>query len=119
MLRSDPTIFRAFGYVSIVSAALLLVLFLANLRSRVYYHGPNYSFLGWMALYVIVVGFGLIHLWKWAVVLLVAPTLSAGLFLIIGSVMKVPLPWSLLNILFGAVLCAPAVFAPLCWRDLK
>jgi hypothetical protein len=62
MLRSDSSIFRVFGYSRIFSAVPLRVLFLAKLRSRVYYHGPSYSFLGWMALYVAVVGFGLLHL---------------------------------------------------------
>jgi hypothetical protein len=56
--RPDPKIFRALGYVSIAAAVLLLALFLANLRSRIHYGGPNLAALGWMALYAAIVGWG-------------------------------------------------------------
>jgi hypothetical protein len=117
--RPDPKIFRALGYVSIGAAVLLLALFLANLRSRIHYGGPNLAPLGWMALYAAIVGWGLVSLRRWSVVLLAIPTLATGLFLVIGSVLEVPFPWSLIKIAMGVALCAPALLASLCWRGLR
>ena len=81
--------------------------------------GPNLAALGWMALYAAIVGWGLVSLRRWSVVLLAIPTLATGLFLVIGSVLEVPFPWSLINIAMGVALCAPALLASLCWRGLR
>ena len=39
------------GRLTVFLAMILFLLFLANLRSRFYFHGPNYSFLLWMSFY--------------------------------------------------------------------
>ena len=90
MRPPDPTLFRAFGYISLSFDTILLFLFLLKLRSRLLFHGPDYSSLFWMSMYWGSIGIGLVHLRKWAVELFIS-TLTIGPFLIVGSILKVPL----------------------------
>jgi hypothetical protein len=43
--------------------------------------------------------------------------LTIGLFLIVGSILKVPFPWALLNIAMGILLCLPSFPAVRCWAQ--
>ena len=65
--------FVAIGYLLLFAAGYLFFLFASNLRSRIYYHGPNYSFLFWLFLYSSITAFGLLRLRKWAVLSLFLP----------------------------------------------
>jgi hypothetical protein len=109
MQKLDPTEIRAFGYLGVVFSVLLLILFLANLRSRLYYDAPNYSFLLWIAIYSGVTGFGLVRLRKWAAVLLLLGTAGFGLSLIVLSVSRLQVPGSLLSIPWGVLFFVPSV----------
>lgn len=74
-VNNDP-LFPAIGSCVLFIAFALFLLLLVNLRSRIYYHGPNYSFLFWVFLYCLVMGVGLIRRKKWAVILIFLPGIS-------------------------------------------
>jgi hypothetical protein len=107
------------GIVTLLCSPFLAILFLANLRSRFFYHGPDYSFLGWMCLYAVVTGIGLRSRRKWAALLFALPCIVAGLFLAVGSVFKVPFPWLLINIAIGSLLVIAATGVLREWRQLR
>ena len=65
----------------LVCAAFLFLLWMANIRSQIYYHAPKYGFLGWISLYSAITALGLIRLKRWAVLLL----LLASIILVIIS----------------------------------
>jgi len=119
MKPSNPTFFRALGYISVALAVGLLILFLANLRSRLLYHGPNYSPLLWMSIYCAAVGIGLVYLRKWAVALFAVSSVTIGLFLIVRSIIETPFPWTLVNIGMGILFCLPTVPAIRSWKQLR
>jgi hypothetical protein len=109
------------GRFTLLMAGIFLLLFLANIRSRFYYHGPNYSFLFWMFLYCALAGFGLIRLKRWAILLLFLPGICAGLIFIYASLAKgahVPMPWALLNYGFVAVLLGVPALMLRYWDEL-
>ena len=58
---------RIVGSFGVIIAVLFWHLYYMNFRSRMYYDGPNWSFLGWIAAYFTVTGIGLLLLQKWAV----------------------------------------------------
>lgn len=109
------------GRLALLMAAVFFLLFLANLRSRLYYHGPNYSFLLWMFIYCLVTGFGLLKLKRWAVLLLFVP----GCFTVVVFVYSwtkgasVPMPWALLNYGFLAALFAVPALTLRRWHELQ
>lgn len=121
MSEKNNSLVRIAGRFSLFMAAVFLLLFLANLRSRFYYHGPNYSFLFWMFFYCVLTGCGLLKLRKWAVLLLFVPgILSITIF--VGSWTKgasVPMPWALLNYGFLAMLFAIPVIILRKWHELR
>jgi hypothetical protein len=119
MRPPDPTLFRAFGYLSIAFATVLFFLFVLNLRARLLFHGPDYSALLWMSMYWGSIGVGLAYLRKWAVGLFVISTVTIGLFLIAGSILKVQFPWALANIATGVLFCFPCVPAARCWTQFR
>lgn len=107
--------------LSLIMAAVFLLLFLANLRSRFYYHGPNYSFLLGMSIFCALTGAGLWKLRKWAVLLLFIPGVLY-LSIIVYSWTKgarVPMPWALLNYCFVAALFSIPVSALRHWREFR
>jgi|CZKJ01.1.fsa_nt_gi hypothetical protein len=119
MKQSNPNVFREFGYLAIGFAAILVLLFLLNLRSRINYGGPNYSLLGLMSIYWAALGVGLMQLKKWAVALFVASMAAIGVFVVIRSIIETPFPWTLANIALGLVFCVPLVPALRCWNALR
>lgn len=119
MKRGNPRVFRGFAYLAIGFAVILGALFLLNLRSRIAYGGPNYSALGWMALYWLAVGLGLAYLKKWAVALFAVSMSGIGCFVIVRSVIETPFPWILVNIALGLLFCLPLVPAIRCWREFR
>jgi hypothetical protein len=48
----------------------------APARSRMLYHGPDWSFLGWISAYFTVMGIGLLKLRKWALLLSFLPAIA-------------------------------------------
>ena len=72
---------RQVGQFAILGSIVFLALFAANLRSRLYFHGPDYGFLFWISLYCAVTGVGLIRFKKWAVFMAFSPALAFGAIL--------------------------------------
>jgi hypothetical protein len=73
---------RQAGQFAIIGSIVFLALFAANLRSRFYFHGPDYGFLFWISLYCAVTGVGLIRFKKWAVLMAFLPALVTGVILV-------------------------------------
>ena len=119
MTPHSPTVFRAFGYLTLAFAAILFLLFLANLRSRLLYHGPNYSLLLAMSIYCGLVSIGLIRQRKWGVTLFVLSMMAVGLFMIVRGAIETPFPWTLVNIGLGILCCLPSIPAVHCWKQLR
>jgi hypothetical protein len=67
---------RILGILGLLVAVLFGALYLMNLRSRLRYHGPDWSFLGWIAAYLTVTGIGLLMLRKWALLLSFLPAFA-------------------------------------------
>jgi len=121
MSENANSMVRAAGRFILFMAAVFLLLFLANLRSRIYYHGPNYGFLLWIFLYCAAVGFGLMKLKKWAVLLLFLPGILSIAVFIYGWAhgARALMPWALLNYAFvAALLGIPALMLRM-WRELQ
>ncbi len=119
-LSSDPEILRIFGYFALVAGAGCLVGFLANLHARFRWGAMNLSFLGYVAAYALVVGWGSIRLRRWGVVLLAVPLFVAGVVFGALAVWKQPiLSTFLLAIGWAALLLWPMVLTTRAWRDLN
>jgi len=117
-------------FIWIIGSSMLLVagftflLFIANLRSRIYYHEPDYSFLIWVFLYFLITGIGILRLRKWGVVMLFVPAASYLLILLFGFrvlIHSFALSWVLPNALaFAVFVGVPAAIVrrwkELCWR---
>jgi hypothetical protein len=119
MRRLDSSEIRAIGYLAVVLSVPLLVLFLANLSSHLYFGGPDYCFLLWIAIFSGVTGFGLVRLRKWAAVLLLLGTAGFGSFLIVLSLLRTQFPGSLLSIPWGALFFVPSFLVLPSWKALK
>ncbi len=103
-------------------ACVFLLLFVANLRSRYYFHGPNYGFLLWMFLYSGVTGIGLLKFKRWAVLLTFLPgTLAVLIYIYAGwaETARVPMPWALLNYGFIATLLGIPALMLRHWNELR
>ncbi len=74
---------RILGLVGLLIAGLFWYLYLMNLRSRILYHGPHWSFLGWIAAYLTATGTGLLMLRKWALLLSFLPAIA---FLVVSLI---------------------------------
>lgn len=87
-MASDEAKARVFlvsiGQVTLFVSGVFLLLFIWNLRSRIYYHGPDYGVLLWVFLYSAITGLGLIQLKKWAVISLFVPGMLYAVILAIG-----------------------------------
>jgi hypothetical protein len=66
----------------------------------------------------LLVGIGLLFLKKWAAVLFSLASISAGLWLIVGSILYVSFPWMLASFWLGLFFFVPAVVSYLFWQDL-
>ena len=121
MSTTDSSFIRITGRLILFVAAIFLLLFLANLRSRFYYHGPNYGFLFWMFSYCVLTGIGLLKLRKWAVILMFLPGfLTIAIFVFSWTKgASVPLPWALLNYGFLATLLLIPVVMLRKWHEMR
>ena len=119
MMRTDATFCRGLGFLTIGFAAVLLLLFLLNLRAHLYYGGPNYWPLILFSLYAVVVGLGLIRLRKWAAVLFAIPRVGVGLLWTVNSLIRHQMPLDLLNVAVGLIVCLPALLPFRSWHQLR
>jgi len=103
------------------AAGFLFLLFVMNVRSRIYYHGPNWSFLFWLSLYCLMTGIGLARLRKWAVMSLFLPAIADVLILISehkNLTQAFPAFWVLFNVAFALFLVAIPAVMVLGWKEL-
>jgi hypothetical protein len=120
MSATPRPIFERLGYATLFAAGLVLLLFLRNLRSRFYYHGPDYGFLFWLFVWSAIAGIGLVRLRKWAVILLFFPGLATGA-VILASVVKTSIAtWVVFaNVTFAVLLLAIPVLLFRYWNELR
>jgi hypothetical protein len=115
------------GRISLFMALVFLLLYLANLRTRLYYHAPNWGFLLWIFFYCIVTGIGLLKFRKWAVLLVFLPGILYVAILAYGfnESISIQMPWFLLapSLLFNYLVAAAVLAIPVnmlrCWRELR
>jgi hypothetical protein len=120
MSATPKPIFERLGYVTLFVAGLLLLLFLGNLRSRLYYHGPDYGFLGWLFAWAAIAGIGLLRLRKWAVILLFFPGVGTAVVILVGVVKTRIATWAVLvNVSFAVLLLAIPVRLFRYWNELR
>ena len=112
------SVFRVFGSLALAFGALGLIVVLANLGRGSLGGHSLLPFTG-AALFSVLIGLGLLFHRKWAAVLFAVILASIGVWMVILSILKVPLPWLILNIAFGAALLVPAVITVRCWPQLK
>jgi hypothetical protein len=109
------------GRFFIFMATVIMLLFLANLRSRFYYHGPNYSSLLWMSFYCVLTGIGLLKSKKWAFLLLFLPGICTITIFIYGwaAGARVLKPWALVNYGFIITLVGIPTFMLRYWHESR
>ena len=110
--------FRVFGILALAFGVLGIVVVVANL-GRGALGGHNLLPFCSVALLSVLTGFGLLFHRKWAAALFAVILTSIGLWMGILSIVKVPMPWSILNIAFGCVLLVPGVITFRCWSQLN
>jgi hypothetical protein len=112
---------RIIGRLVLFAGGALLVMFLANLRSHFYYHGPNYRFLFWMFLDCLFTGIGLLKLRRWAVLFLFIPGILSAAIFVYGWTKgaSVSMPWALLNYGFLATLFLIRALMLRSWHELR
>jgi len=101
-------------------SGFILLLFVANVRSRLYYHGPNYSFLFWLFLYALLTGIGVMRLKKWGVLLLFLPSIGMLIVLCVARVEeRVTLGILSLNLAFVLLFAAVPAIMLRNWSELR
>ena len=68
---------------------------------------------------IIAIGVGLLLHHKWAAAIFTIIWSGVAIYLAIGSIMKVPFPWVLLNLVGALFLMVPAIIAVRRWSELK
>jgi hypothetical protein len=120
MPATPRPIFERLGYATLFVAGVVFLLFLRNLRSRLYYHGPDYDFLFWIFVWSAIAGIGLLRLRKWAVILLFFPSLATGAVILAAVVKTSIATWVVLaNVSFAVLLLAIPVLLFRYWSELR
>ena len=112
---------QIFGIVGLLFAVLFGGLYLMNFRSRMLYHGPDWSFLGWIAAYFTVTGIGLLALRKWALLLGFVPATAILVGFAIAWYQNRSLTMSLILLevcQLGVMIIVPGILLK-SWRSLK
>lgn len=110
--------FEILGVILIVMAALMLGAVIANIE-RAANGGHNLRPLLLPAVLLVILGIGLLFQHRWAAVLVSVIAAVCGGWVAIGSLITVPMPWSLLNVLFGGVIFSPSVLVWRHWSKLR
>jgi hypothetical protein len=111
-------LFRLFGILTLLNAALLALLVYANRYAR-QNGGHDLSGLTMFIYPSVLIGIGLLFLRKWAAILLSLPLLATSVWLIVGSILAVPFPYMIINFLFALMLLIPAAATVNYWTELK
>jgi hypothetical protein len=113
-------LFEVFGYLALFGGIVCFLLFLANIRSRYFYGGPNFSWLALVAVYGVIVGWGLIRVRKWAVICFAAPLCLGSIWIGVMEVRNSPtIETALLACAYAVLFSVPAGMSVRLWRRLR
>jgi hypothetical protein len=100
--------------------ALLIDAMAVPMMLRLEREGAPHAERGWLAVLAVgIVALGLVCQRKWAAVLFAGGAAASGAWLAIGGVFYVPLPFAIINILFGAALWLPLFVTLRYWKALQ
>jgi hypothetical protein len=121
MLSDSKATLQRLGQATLILASLLLLLYVLNLRSRVYNNGPDCGFLLWLFVWAATTGIGLLRLRKWALVLLFFPGIAFTVILSAGLVRSSGIAtWAIaINVLFVALTVAVPIVLLRFWNTLR
>ena len=119
-LTLNAEIVRVFGYFALIAAVACCVLFIANVRARLHYGAVDLSFLGGIAAYAVIAGWGTVRLKRWGAVMLAAPLPAAGALLGVSAIrQRGTVDVAAIAIAWIVLLSVPAIFCVRSWRDLE
>lgn len=81
--------------------------------------GHDLSGLAAVGVVFVILGVGLFLRLKWAAVIAVFLSVACGMCFVVGSVIYVPLPWALVNILMGVCFFLPGILVVRDWASLR
>jgi hypothetical protein len=112
---------RILGIFGLLIAVPFWCLYGMNLRSRLLYHGPDWSFLGWIAAYFTATAIGLLMLRKWALLLGFLPVVAilVPLTIALRKGESLTMPYILLAVLHVGVVIIVLGILLRSWRSLK
>jgi hypothetical protein len=111
------SIFKAFGVLAIALGTLALVAVVANVGKKGL-GGHNLAPLAGVAVLSLLIGFGLLWHRKWAAVLFAVLLGGTGLWMGVMSIVRVPMPWLILNVGLACLLLAPGAVIVRRWSQL-
>lgn len=109
--------FRTFGFIAITFGIVGLLVVAANLV-RGSLGGHSLTALAGPSLLSIFIGIELLLRRKWAAIVFAAILGSTGLWMGIMSVMRVPMPWLIVNVGFACILLVPSAIVARGWSQL-
>jgi len=112
-------ILMAYGAMVLIGSAIMGWLVLTSPRHTATEHLPAPSALLPLVSWGVLAGAGALGRRKWGALLLAVPGAILGLILAVGSVVEVPFPFNVVNMVVGLVLALPAALAYMGWRVLR
>jgi hypothetical protein len=109
--------FRIFGLLLVGIGLLSLLAVAANVKTASL-GGHDLSPAIAPSVFIIVVGVGLLLHHRWAAAIFAVISLGAGVAMGIGSLVTVPMPWSLINLGLAALIVLPAIVVIRRWSQL-
>ena len=106
MTNKNNSNFYILGVVSSIFSVLMVVVFLMN-RGMKEQGGHDLGYAVWVALYLAIVSVALFRRSIVASFLFSVPCALVGLWLCVGSIINVPMPWLLLNTLVACFFFLP------------
>ena len=81
--------------------------------------GHDLSQLSVPAAILIILGVGLLRRQRWAIIVFIALNLLLSLVMIIGPLVSVPMPYTLVNVFLGSLFFGVGAVVFRCWRHLE
>lgn len=104
----NGSIFKVFGILTFIfELVMVFVLIVGNEREPITFDIEVITKISIFFFLTTAVGIGLMYRRKWAAIGFSLANLSVALWLIIGSLFGVPIPWMFINFLAGAVFLLP------------